>query len=416
MVYINRAAEAVAARISDTFPVLVVTGARQVGKSTMLQHLAGDDRTVVSLDDPNARALARTDPGLFLQRYTPPVLIDEIQYAPQLLPLIKLAVDRSGEMGQFWLTGSQSFHLMRDVSESLAGRVGIVRLVGLSSAEISDVTSTPFSPEQASLVARAAQVPKLGLMDVYQRIATGSMPRLWEEPRVDRETYYRSYVATYLQRDLRDLAQVADETIFLTFMTAVAARTACPLNMDEMARDVGVSAPTIKRWLSILVSSGIVTLIQPYHNNVLTRMTKMPVMHMLDTGLAAYLTHWTTAETIERGAMAGQFFESYVVAQIYASYANAGLEPPLFYYRDKEKREIDVLILRDGVIHPVEIKKSAAPGKQALTNFRVLNPLTTPSAGESHLKVRVGAGGVVCMADDVLPIDATNSLIPAWLI
>jgi len=416
MSYIARAAEPLAARISETFPVLVVTGARQVGKSTMLQHLADGTRTVVSLDDPNARALAQADPGLFLQRYTPPVLIDEVQYAPQLLPLIKLAVDRSGEMGQYWLTGSQSFHLMRDVSESLAGRAGVVRLLGLSSAEISGVPSQPFDPEMAALLQRAKIMPKLGLMDVFDRISKGSMPRLADEPKVDRETYYRSYVATYLQRDIRDLSQVGDEAVFLRFMTAVAARTARPLNMDELARDVGVSAPTIKRWLSILTSSGIVTLLQPYHNNILTRMTKMPLVHMLDTGLAAYLLAWTTAETLERGAMAGQFFESYVFAQVYASFTNAGIEPPLFYYRDTEKREIDLLMLRDGVVHPLEVKKAAEPGKHATANFRVLNPLAEASDIEARLKVSVGAGGVICMADDVLPIDATNALIPAWLI
>jgi len=416
MAYITRAAEPLAARISQTFPVLVVTGARQVGKSTMLQHLADGARTVVSLDDPAVRALAQTDPGLFLQRYTPPVLIGEVQYAPQLLPLIKLAVDRSGEMGQYWLTGSQSFHLMRDVSESLAGRAGIVRLLGLSSAEISGVPSQPFNPDMAALIKRATVTPKLALMDVFDRIITGSMPRLADEPIVDRETYYRSYVATYLQRDIRDLSQVGDETVFLRFMTAVAARTARPLNMDEMARDVGVSAPTIKRWLSILTSSGIVALLQPYHNNILTRMTKMPLLHMLDTGLAAYLLAWTTAETLERGAMAGQFFESYVFAQIYASFTNAGIEPPLFYYRDTEKREIDLLILRDGAIHPLEVKKNTAPGKRALASFRALDPLSKDQNIEAYLKVRVDSGGVICMADDVLPLDATNSQIPVWVI
>jgi predicted AAA+ superfamily ATPase len=259
-------------------------------------------------------------------------------------------------------------------------------------------------------------VPKPSLAEVYQRIATGSMPRLWTEPNMDHETYYRSYVATYLQRDIRDLSQVADETVFLTFMTAVAARTACPLIMDELARDVGVSIPTVKRWLSILSSSGIITLVPPYHNNILSRMTKMPLLHMLDTGLAAYLLRWTSPEVLERGAMAGQFFESYVFAELYKSFAFAGQDPPLYYYRDKDKREIDVLIHREGVLHPLEIKKSAAPGPSALKNFRALNPLTTSSPGRDSLKTTIGSGGVLCMTDDVIPIDATNSLIPAWLI
>jgi predicted AAA+ superfamily ATPase len=382
----------------------------------MLQHIADDSRTVVSLDDHSIRALARTDPGLFLQRYVPPLLIDEIQYAPELLPLIKLAVDRTGRNGEFWLTGSQSFHLMRNVSESLAGRVGILTLLGLSSSEISGVPSQAFDPDPTRLVTRMRTVPKLALAEVYQRIATGSMPRLWTEPNMDHETYYRSYVATYLQRDIRDLSQVADEMVFLTFMTAVAARTACPLVMDELARDVGVSAPTAKRWLSILASSGIITLVPPYHNNILSRMTKMPLLHMLDTGLAAYLLRWTNPEALERGAMAGQFFESYVFAELYKSFAFTGQDPPLYYYRDKNKREIDVLIHRNGVLHPLEIKKSAAPGASALKNFRALDPLSTSSPGQDSLKTDVGSGGVICMADDVIPIDALNSLIPAWLI
>ncbi|MDR1264376.1 MAG: ATP-binding protein [Propionibacteriaceae bacterium] len=414
MTYIPRAAEAAARRISDSFPVLVVTGARQVGKSTMLQHLAEADRTVVSLDDPNARALARTDPGLFLQRYRPPLLIDEIQYAPQLLPLIKLAVDRSGRDGQFWLTGSQSFHLMRHLSESLAGRAGVLPLLGLSSAEIERRPSQPFDPDPGKLVARLSQAAKPSLAQLYQRIITGSMPRLWAQPTVDRETYYRSYVATYLQRDIRDLAQVSDETVFLAFMTAVAARTARPLVMEELSRDVGVSAPTVKRWLSLLASSGLIVLVPPYRNNILSRLTKQPLLHLLDTGLAAHLLRWSDPETLERGAMSGQFFESHVFAELYKSFAAAGREPPLFYYRDKDKREIDVLICQDGAIHPLEIKKSAAPGASALKNFRALDPLAAP--GPADLKVDLGAGGVLCLVDDVLPIDAKNSLIPAWLI
>ncbi|MCL1838437.1 MAG: ATP-binding protein [Propionibacteriaceae bacterium] len=416
MSYITRAAEKTAVAISATFPILVVTGARQVGKSTMLQHLSSTDRTVVSLDDPNVRALARTDPALFLQRYTPPLLIDEIQYAPQLLPLIKLGADRSDKPGQYWLTGSQSFHLMREVSESLAGRAGILTLAGLSAAELDGVESVPFDPDPARLIQRAKKVPKLTMPAIFQRIITGSLPRLWTQPTVDRATYYRSYVATYLQRDIRDLSQVGDETVFLTFLRAIAGRTARPLVMEDIARDVGVSAPTIKRWLSILVSSGLVAVVAPYHNNALTRLTKLPLLHMLDTGLAAYLLGWTTSDTLERGAMSGQFFESYVFAQIYASYTNAGLEPPLFFYRDKQKREIDLLIAKDGAIHPIEIKKAASPGKSSLANFRALDPLTQASPGEEALKTRVGSGGVVCLADDFLPLDANNSIIPVWTI
>ena len=410
MAYITRAAEGAARRIADTFPVLVVTGSRQVGKSTMLAHLADETRQVVSLDEPAARQLAKSDPALFLQRFKPPLLIDEIQYAPELLPLIKLTVDKSGVPGQFWLTGSQSFHMMRHVSESLAGRAGVLTLCGLSSAEIAGVPSVPFDTDLDRLIARRQVAVPLSLEGVFQQIFTGAMPRLWTAHPPDWHTFWQSYLATYLQRDIRELTQVADEMAFLSFLTAVTARTARPVVMSEISKEVGISEPTVKRWLSVLVSSGLVVLVPPYANNRLTRMTKMPLLHVMDTGLAAHLLNWTDPQVLERGALAGQFFESWVFAQVYKSYANAGLEPPLFYYRDKDQREIDLLIERNGCVCPVEIKKASNPGKSALRGFRVLDGMG------DELKTAVGPGAVVCLADDVLPLDERNAQVPAWLV
>ena len=413
--YIQRAIEKTVQNISKTFPVLLVTGPRQVGKTTMLKQLAEPERRYVTLDDPDVRRIAKTDPALFLQRYRPPVIIDEIQYAPELLPYLKMHADSTRCNGDVWLTGSQMFHMMKNVSESLAGRVGIVRLLGLSNSEINGVPSVPFSIDPQNLFKRIDLMPKLDLDKIYQRIHRGSMPALYGETPPAREQFYSAYVNTYLQRDIKDLTQVADELAFFNFMTIVAARTARPVVYDEIAKDAGISAPTAKKWLSIMVSSGVAALVQPYHNNALKRAVKMPLLHMLDTGLCAYLLKWSSAETLETGAMSGAFFESWVFAEIYKSFLNAGKEPPLYYYRDKDRREIDLIIYENGTLYPIEIKKSASPGTEAIKHFRVLAPVAEEHFdGLAQYKTEIGPGAVICMANDLLPLDRKNWFVPAW--
>ena len=416
--YIKRAVEESVLKISKTFPVLLVTGPRQVGKTTLLKHLADSARTYVTLDDPDIRNLARNDPALFMQRFTPPVLIDEIQYAPQILPYIKMSVDESSKMGDFWLTGSQAFHMMKNVSESLAGRIGIVNLLGLSNSEIAQLSSETFTTSPERLMSRLKQVRKVGVSELFERIFRGGFPALYRENPPELEEFYRSYINTYLQRDIRDLSQVADESAFYNFMIIVAARTARPVVYEEMAKDAGISAPTVKKWISILASSGLVALVQPYHNNLLKRVTKMPLLHFLDTGLCAYLLKWGNPETLERGAMSGAFFESWVFSEIYKRYLNAGKEAPVYYYRDKEKREIDLLLYENGTLYPIEVKKSAAPGIESVKHFKVLNPVTEPERfGElEQYKTEIGNGSVVCMANDLLPADKKNWFVPVWLI
>ena len=417
-VYIKRAIEDTVLRLSGMFPVLLVTGPRQVGKTTLLQKLMGPKRRYVTLDDPDVRYLAKRDPALFMQRYTPPVLIDEIQYATELLPYIKMGADRSGNKGDYWITGSQVFRLMKNVSESLAGRVGIVNLLGLSDAEIYGYESEPYTTAPERLMKRLGSARERGLNEIYARIFKGSMPALYAGGEMDWETYYRSYIDTYLQRDIRDLSQVADEMQFYNFMTVAAAHTSKPVVYEELANAAGVSAPTAKKWLSLLVSSHIVALVQPYSNNILKRVVKMPLMHFLDTGLAAYLLKWGSPEVLERGIMAGAFFESYVFSEIYKSYLNAGKEPPVYYYRDKDQKEIDLLLYRDGAVCPIEIKKAASPGRDAVKNFSVLSPLCAPErfGAMRELKVEIGTGSVICMARDLLPIDDKNWYVPAWMI
>ncbi len=419
--YYERTIEPSIRKINETFPVLIVTGPRQVGKTTLLTKMAKEDRKIVSLDNPTIRAFAKSDPELFIQRYTPPVLIDEVQYAPELFDYIKIYADREKRCGDFWLTGSQTFRMMKHVTESLAGRAGIVQMLGLSNNEIRGVQFPPFQVDIPELMQRMTQVIPMALPEIYARIFRGSMPRLYENQNVDRVQYYESYLETYISRDIKDLSQVADETAFLNFMSVIAARTATNVNYEALANETGVSAPTAKHWLSVLVSSGIVALIQPYSNNALKRVIKAPRMYFLDTGLCAYLSKWSSPDTLEAGAMGGEFFETWVVSEIYKSYLNTGQKPPLYFYRDSNKKEIDVIIYQDGTVTPVEIKKSSAP-KNAVKNFSVLNPIEQEPteedvfSGAAHLKVNVGTGAVVCMCADLIPVDKKNWYVPAWLI
>lgn len=417
--YYERTIEATIRNVSATFPVLLLTGPRQVGKSTLLERIAEPERKRVSLDNPTIRALAQTDPELFLQRYAPPVLIDEVQYAPQLFPYIKIIVDQRKQPGDFWLTGSQMFRMMKDVTESLAGRAGIVPMLGLSSAEIDGRHPGAFEVDVTKMTERLTAAKPMTVTEVFDRIFKGSMPRLYEIDGVNRELYFESYLDTYLSRDIRDLEQVGDLTAFLNYIRIVAARTATNVNYDALAQDAGISGPTAKKWLSILVSCGIVGLIEPYSNNALKRVIKAPRMYFWDTGLCAHLMGWGSAAVLEASAMSGTFFETWVVGEIYKSYLNAGKRPPLFFYRDSNKKEIDLIIARDGAVYPIEIKKGSAPAN-ATKNFSALAPIEKEPEqdefGAAHLKTTVGAGAVVCLASDLLPIDRKNWYVPAWII
>ena len=403
--YIQRALEETVLKTSEVFPIVLITGPRQVGKTTLLKKLAETSRKYVTLDNPIVRDIAVNDPALFIQRYTPPVIIDEIQYAPELLPYIKMYVDEHKNKGDFWLTGSQMFHLMKNVSESLAGRVGVINMLGLSTNEIMGNKSIPYKTDSKILFDRLNNSKKQDLKEVYNRIFKGSMPALYEVEQ-DLEMFYSSYVNTYLQRDIKDLTQVGDELAFMRFMSCCAARSSQKVNYADMAKDVGISPPTAKQWLSILVSSGIVVLIEPYFNNTLKRIIKSPNLYFLDTGLCAYLTRWTSSETLEISAMSGAFFETYVVSEIIKSYYNAGKRPPIFYYRDTDNKEIDLIIEQDNILCPIEIKKSGSPKKDAIRHFGVLG-----KTGK-----QIGTGNVICLCSDIMPIDKNNYFVPVWMI
>jgi predicted AAA+ superfamily ATPase len=404
--YINRSLEDTVLQIQESFPVLLLTGPRQVGKTTMLQRLAGQDRRYVTLDDPFQRELAVSDPALFLQRYAPPVFIDEIQYAPELLPYIKMYVDKKRRNGDFWLIGSQMFHLLKKAGEAVAGRVGIVNMLGLSNREIAGEGSAPFSTNPEDLRQKLPTSKPLAPREIFALIQKGGMPALYAGQNINPDKFYSSYIQTYLQKDIRGLAQVSDELAFVRFLACVAARTGQVVNYADMARDTGISPPTAKQWLSVLVSSGLVALVEPYVNESLKRMIKSPKIYFLDTGLCAYLTKWPTPEALEAGDMSGAFFESWVLGEILKSYYNAGQSPLLYYYRDKDQKEIDLILYENYTLYPIEIKKSAKPPREAARHFRVLH----------NRGILVGNGSVICLAKELSQLDNNNWFVPAWLI
>ena len=402
--YYHRTLEQFILQANTQFPVLLLTGARQVGKTTLLQHLKEKKRRYVTLDDPMVLNLAREDPALFLQRFQPPILIDEIQYAPQLLPYIKMTVDTEKKAGLFWLTGSQHFHMMKNVSESLAGRAAILELLGLSRREILKMASdlTPFLPTDNRLKKRIDKQQTLFLQELYTLIWRGAFPAIALTKTMNRELFYSSYVQTYLQRDVRSLLNVNDELTFLRFLRAAAARTAQLLNINELARDADIAPNTAKKWLSILQASGIVFLLEPFHSNVTKRLIKAPKLFFTDTGLCAYLTEWSSPQTLEAGAMSGAILETWVINEIAKSYKHNGRKPPVYYFRDKDKREIDLLIIENGTAYPIEIKKTSAPDKRMIKSFSLLEKLKLP----------IGEGGVLCLSDHYLPLSERFYAIP----
>ena len=383
------------------FKAILVTGARQVGKTTMLKSIKPDIH-YITLDDMILNQSAVEDPELFLKANKPPIIIDEIQYAPNLLRYIKISVDNSEKKALYYLTGSRQFNLMNDVSESLAGRVGILNLLGLSLREIKEVNfNEPFIPTKAYLNKRKEYIKDVSYDEVWDIIYKGSMPALYQEES-DIEMFYAMYVSTYIERDVRSLTQVGNTLSFLKFMTALASRIGQLLNLNSIANEVGITIPTAQRWLSILVASNIVYILEPYYNNILKRAIKTPKIYFFDTGLAAYLTKWTSSKVLEAGIMSGNFFENYVIVEIIKSYYNSGkLRPPVYFYRDKEKREIDLIIEQNGKLYPIKIKKTAKPSKDMIENFKILETIGDTSEG-----------AIICMYDNIIDLDEKNKVIP----
>lgn len=407
MSYIKRNLEKVVRQTTKEYPVLLVTGPRQVGKTTMLQKLMeGTNRSYVTLDDLTERALAKSDPELFLQLHKPPVLIDEVQYAPELFAYIKVYVDQNHEPGAFWLTGSQVFKLMRGVQESLAGRVAVLSLTSLSQAEMMGRETEPFTIDMESLAARKMNRTEMDTRGIFERIYHGSMPAIVSGANSNSQIFYSSYLSTYIERDVRDLSGAIDSLKFLRFMTAVAARCGQMVNVSDIARDADINQTQTKDWLGILETLGIIFYLHPYSNNLLKRLVKTPKLYFYDTGLVCYLTKWSSAETLECGAMNGAVLENYVIAEIRKTYLNCGREPYMYYYRDKDAKEIDVVLEQDGVLNPIEIKKTSNPGTELIKVFGLLDNASTPRS----------KGAVICMKPGLGAIDRDNYVVPIWMI
>jgi len=407
--YIKRHLEQEVLKASENYPVVMVCGQRQVGKSTMLNHIKESDRKYVTLDDINARRLAENDIGLFFETYGTKLLIDEFQRVPSILLEMKRIVDEkalNGEdnSGMFWLTGSQKFQMMQNVSESLAGRVAVFDMASLSRAEIEGRKAHCFSPETENLKEAAKDAKNKDIHEIYNEIFRGGMPKLITSD-IERDRFYSDYVNTYLERDIKDLSQVGKLSEFYDFLVLLAARTAQELKYDELAKATGVSSPTIKNWVSILERSGIIVILRPYASTISNRLVKTPKVYFTDTGLCAYLCRWPTPETLEHGAMDGAFLETFVVSEILKSYYNAGKTPDLYYYRDIDKKEIDLLIEKGDKLYPIEIKKAKTP-VHADKNFDVLKVF----------KKQIETGIILCLSDELIPYNRNAWLCPISLI
>ena len=407
MAYIKRDIEEKIISLTQEYACILITGPRQVGKTTMLRQLMSQERNYVTLDDMEERKLAKTDPALFLQMHDLPVFIDEVQYAPELFSYIKIAVDNGAAPGSFWLTGSQAFRMMELAQESLAGRAAVLHMPSLSQHEIyGSGESRPFSLGLDALKARGNSGTPAALDGIYQRIWKGSLPGYISGKFTDRDVFYSSYLQTYIDRDVSEQVLLTDKLLFQDFIRAAACRAGQMLNIHDIAQDVGVSDDTAKRWLQVLEKSDIIFYLRPYSNNLLKRTIKTPKLYFFDTGLVAYLTRYSSPEILQNGAMNGAVLENYVVAEIRKSYQNAGKDCLLWYYRDKNSNEIDLVIESDGQLHPLEIKRSVNPGSELTGVFSVLDKGSVPR----------GTGAVICMRPKLSAVSAEYFIVPVWMI
>ena len=404
---LERTIQPIIEKASKGFPVLLLTGMRQIGKSWVMERLGGKDRLYVSLDDIKARTLAKTDPQRFIEENPPPIIIDEAQYAPQLFTYIKIHADKTKKNGLFWLTGSQKYHLMQGIQESLAGRVAILHMLGFSQKEIDGTPnkSVPFLPS-LNLANKTQSNKPLTSPEVFEKIWLGSFPRIItnKDAQDMQKIFYDSYIQTYIARDVRDFFKIDNEINFYNFLVAVAARTGQLLNYSNLAQDAHIDMRTAKLWLEILERSGIVYLLYPYSSNVAKRTIKTPKVYFLDTGLASFLCSWDSPASLRNGAQSGALLESYVFAEIMKSYWHNGDTPNIFFYRDTDQKEIDFVIEKNMTLYPIEVKKSANPNSGDYSAFKVLATFNKP----------IGTGAVICLSDKTISIGKDVIAVPVW--
>ena len=407
MRYIKRDIEEKIRSLNEEYACILITGPRQVGKTTVLRAIMDDSRTYVTLDDMEERALAKRDPAMFLQLHDTPIFIDEVQYAPELFSVIKMAIDNGAAPGSFWLTGSQAFRMMELAQESLAGRVAVLHMPSLSQHEVyGSGECTPFTVDLPALKARKQTHLPADIAAIYERIWNGSMPGLVSGKYTARDVLYSSYAQTYIDRDVTEQIQLTDKLLFRDFIRAAACRAGQMLNIHDIASDVGVSNDTAKRWLQVLEKSDIIFLLRPYSNNLLKRTVQTPKMYFFDTGLVAYFTRYSSPEILANGAINGAILENYVVAEIRKTYMNCGKECLMWYYRDKDSNEIDLVIESDGELHPLEVKRSVNPGTELIRAFAILDKGSVPR----------GVGAILCMRPELSAIDARHLIVPIWMI
>ena len=402
MTYKERTLKDVILETSKNFKIILLTGMRQVGKTTFLKNLDNKERKYVTLDNPNDLFLAKNEAKFFLDTYSPPVLFDEIQYVPESFPYIKMISDNSDKKGIIWMTGSQQFHLMKNITESLAGRVAIIDILGFSIYERFNKANLqiPFLPK----LRPNSILEKKSLSETYEIIWQGSFPEVIDKNDTQWEIFYNSYMRTYLERDVRQLIKLADEMNFIKFLRVIASRTGQELNLTDIAKDTEISVTTAKSWISILETSGIIYLLKPFSKNIGKRFVKKPKLYFLDTGLCCYLSQWNNPKSLETGAMSGAIFETFVITEIIKSYYHNGKHPLFYYYRDSNGVEIDLLIEENNKLYPIEIKKTSNPKKEDVKNFALV---------EKKLN-NIEYGSLICLTDVIMPLTEKANAISIW--
>ena len=413
--YISREIENTIINVSKSFQAIAIYGPRQVGKSTSIGVIFGNAMKMVTLDDIDNLALAKNTPKLFLDTFGWPLIIDEIQKAPELMSEIKIRIDnqrllwlKNNEKRQlmYVLTGSNRFELQEGISESLAGRCGIINMNSFTTTEIDGNNFDVFSPKIEELFKREKSIKYKTVDEIFERIFIGGMPDVITGDS-ERTEYFKAYVDTYVNRDVKKLISSTNELRFINFMAIIALRTGQAIDYAEISNAAGINVDTCKRWLSILKSSGLIILIQPYMANVSKRIIKSPKLYFMDTGLCSYLCKWPSASMLKDSAMSGAFFETYVVSEIVKSLINHNVdfESTIYYYRDTDKKEIDLLYIEGNDIYPIEIKKSLAPTKPT-KNFSVLE----------KYKMNIMPGLVIDNTDAIRPINDKAYYCPVSLI
>jgi predicted AAA+ superfamily ATPase len=408
MEYIKRDIDSLVLEVAGSYSAVIITGPRQVGKTTTLRSLLGEGRRFVSLDNKENRHLAQTDPELFLSLNPAPVIIDEVQYAPELFPYIKMEIDNGAPAGSFLMTGSQMYQLMKLAGESLAGRAAILRMTGLSQHEIyGNGECLPFAVDLVSLQKRVVYGSPTDVLGQFERIWKGTLPAYISGKHPNRDVFYNSYIDSYIDRDIREMVDLKDEYLFRDFVRAAACRAGQMLNIHALAEDVGVSDETAKIWLGYMEKSGVIFYLRPFSNNLLQRtIKKTPKLYFFDTGLVAHLTKYSSPEILMNGAINGAILENYVVSEILKTYTNNGLEYYAHYYRDVDAKEVDMILESDGELHPLEIKKGASPSVELIRAFKVLDKASVPR----------GTGAIICTKRELSAMDKGTMIVPVWAI